>query len=132
MKKRGILNSRLSALIAGLGHMDLLMIGDAGMPIPAGVEVVDLVLTEGVPAFDQVLRAVVSEIVTEHYYVAEETKEKSAQITELLAESMPGVSFTEMPHAQLKEFSKNVKFAIRTGEFTPYANVILQCGCAFS
>ena len=102
MKKRGILNSRLSALIAGLGHMDLLMIGDAGMPIPAGVEVVDLVLTEGVPAFDQVLRAVVSEIVTEHYYVAEETKEKSAQITELLAESMPGVSFTEMPHAQLK------------------------------
>lgn len=132
MKKRGILNSRLSALIAGLGHMDLLMIGDAGMPIPAGVEVVDLVLTEGVPAFDQVLRAVVSEIVTEHYYVAEETKEKSAQITELLAESLPGVSFSEMPHTQLKEFSKNVKFAIRTGEFTPYANVILQCGCAFS
>ena len=45
MKKRGILNAQLSYLLAALGHKDLFMIGDAGMPIPEGVEVVDLVLT---------------------------------------------------------------------------------------
>ena len=44
MKKRGILNAQLSYLIAALGHKDLFMIGDAGMPIPEDVEVVDLVL----------------------------------------------------------------------------------------
>ena len=49
MKKRGILNAQLSYLLAALGHKDLFMIGDAGMPIPEGVEVVDLVLTAGVP-----------------------------------------------------------------------------------
>ena len=43
MKKRGILNAQLSYLLAALGHKDLFMIGDAGMPIPEGVEVVDLV-----------------------------------------------------------------------------------------
>ena len=48
MKKRGILNAQLSYLLAALGHKDLFMIGDAGMPIPEGVEVVDLVLTAGV------------------------------------------------------------------------------------
>lgn len=41
MKKRGILNAQLSYLLAALGHKDLFMIGDAGMPIPEGVEVVD-------------------------------------------------------------------------------------------
>ena len=50
MKKRGILNAQLSYLIAALGHKDLFMIGDAGMPIPEDVEMVDLVLTAGVPS----------------------------------------------------------------------------------
>ena len=54
MKKRGILNAQLSYLLAALGHKDLFMIGDAGMPIPEGVEVVDLVLTAVVPTFKQV------------------------------------------------------------------------------
>lgn len=34
-------------------------------------------------------------------------------------------------HMALKEMSKNVKFAIRTGEFTPYPNIILTAGVAF-
>ena len=34
MKKSGILNAQLIRCIAELGHKDLFMIGDAGMPIP--------------------------------------------------------------------------------------------------
>jgi len=35
-------------------------------------------------------------------------------------------------HSQLKELTKNCKAVIRTGETTPYANIILQSGCIFS
>ena len=51
MKKSGILNAQLIRCIAELGHKDLFMIGDAGMPIPKGVEIVDLVVCGGVPDF---------------------------------------------------------------------------------
>ena len=65
MKKRGILNVQLSAAIAALGHKDLFLIGDCGMPIPAGVPIIDLVLVQGVPTFEQVVRAVMDEVVAE-------------------------------------------------------------------
>ena len=66
MKKTGILNANLSYLIAALGHKDLVMIGDAGMPIPAGVEIVDLALMKGVPTFKQTLEAVLKEMEVEY------------------------------------------------------------------
>lgn len=37
------------------------MIGDGGMPIPKGVEIVDLALCGGVPTFKQVMDAVLDE-----------------------------------------------------------------------
>ena len=67
MKKAGIINADLIKHIAALGHMDLLMIGDAGMPIPKGVDVIDLALCKGVPAFEQVLDAVLLETAVEYY-----------------------------------------------------------------
>ena len=77
MKKRGILNAQLSGLIAALGHMDTFMIGDAGMPIPKGVPIVDLALCAGVPTFAQTLDAVLDEAQVEHYTIAEEIAEKN-------------------------------------------------------
>ena len=58
MKKTGIINAELMKQIAALGHMELFLIGDAGMPIPKGVPVIDLALCEGVPSFAAVLDAV--------------------------------------------------------------------------
>ena len=37
----------------------------------------------------------------------------------------------ELPHDELKKMSAGCRFAIRTGEFTPYPNVILRAGVAF-
>ena len=44
MKKRGVLHAQLAGYLAALGHKDEFMIGDAGMPIPKGVPIVDLAL----------------------------------------------------------------------------------------
>ena len=131
MKKRGILNAQLSYLLAALGHKDLFMIGDAGMPIPEGVEVVDLVLTAGVPTFKQVLDAVLDEVQIEGYYLAHEIKEFNPELEEYIKAGLPEAEVEYMPHEDLKKFSGKCRFAIRTGEFSPYPNVILRTGVVF-
>ena len=131
MKKQGILNEQLAGYIAALGHMDTFMIGDAGMPIPAGVPIVDLVLVGGVPTFKQVMDAVLADTAVEFYTIAEEIESYNPELLAYIKESLPGVAYEEIPHTELKERSKQVKFAIRTGEFTPYPNIILRAGVAF-
>lgn len=131
MKKSGIINAQLAGLIAGLGHMDIFMIGDAGLPIPKGVEIVDLALCGGIPSFKQVMDAVTSETCIEGYTVAEEITEKNPELYNYIKETLPSAEETMIPHLDFKEMSKNVKFAIRTGEFTPYPNIILRAGVVF-
>lgn len=131
MKKSGILNAQLIGHIAALGHMDLFMIGDAGMPIPKGVPIVDLVLCGGVPTFKQVMDAVLDETVVEAYTIANEIEEKNPELLAYIQEKLPEAEETRISHTDLKAMSANVKFAIRTGEFTPYPNIILRAGVAF-
>lgn len=131
MKKSGILNAQLSYLIAALGHKDLFMIGDAGMPIPEGVEVVDLAVTAGVPTFKQVMDAVLEETEVEGYYLAHEIKDHNPELEEYIKRSLPMAEDEYMPHEDLKKFSSKCRFAIRTGEFSPYPNVVLRAGVVF-
>lgn len=131
MKKRGILNAQLSGLIAALGHMDTFMIGDAGMPIPKGIPIVDLALCGGVPTFIQTMDAVLEEAEVEHYTLAEEIVEKNPELLAYIKEKLPDIEYDMIPHTELKKMSENVRFAIRTGEFTPYPNIILRAGVAF-
>lgn len=131
MKKTGILHADLMKHIAALGHMDLIMIGDAGMPIPKGVDVIDLALCKGVPAFEQVLDAVLGEMAVEYYYLAEEIQDKNQRLYQYIRSALPEIQGEMMPHAFLKEKSKECRFAIRTGEFSPYPNIILRAGVIF-
>lgn len=131
MKKTGILNGELMKQITSLGHMELFLIGDAGMPIPPGVQVIDLALCRGIPSFHSVLDAILQETVVEYYYMAEEIQEKNPDLLKVITDSMPGLSCEMMPHTNLKEFSARCKFAVRTGECTPYPNVVLRAGVAF-
>lgn len=131
MKKSGILNAQLISCIAALGHKDLFMIGDAGMPIPKGVPIVDLVLCGGVPTFRQVMDAILDETVVEAYTIADEIEEKNPDLLAYIQEKLTGAEEERIPHTELKAMSANVKFAVRTGEFTPYPNIILRAGVAF-
>ncbi len=131
MKKIGILNQPVSAVIAGLGHLDMLVICDAGLPIPPEVRRIDLALTEGVPGFAQTVQAVQSEMMVERLVIAEEMLSRSPQIFEFLQESFPGVPIDKISHASFKERTHHATAIVRTGEFTPYANVILIAGVIF-
>jgi len=85
VKKNGILNPQLNRVISEMGHRDMLIIADAGLPIPQEVERIDLTLKSGIPSFVEVLPAVLSELKVEEAYVAEEIKEKNPQTLNLVS-----------------------------------------------
>ncbi len=129
MRRSGILNAQLSRALAELGHGHLVVIGDAGLPRPSGVECVDLALELGVPTFAQVLAAVVTELVTEQAVLAQEAAEANRAVVELVGRLAHQPVF--VPHEELKRISQDARLYIRTGEATPYANVVLRCGVPF-
>lgn len=131
MKKTKLLNSALSELIARMGHKDMLLIGDAGMPIPPDVQRIDLALTQGVPTFLDTLAATISELQVESAFIAEETAKNSPQILKGIQEILPGVELRRLSHEELKAISRQARGAVRTGEFTPYANILLVAGVVF-
>jgi D-ribose pyranase len=131
MKKGGILNPAICSLLAELGHLDELLIVDAGFPLPPDSHVIDLTLTPGIPRLLDVLRAVAEELVIEGMVVASEIEEYSPKLFHEMKRIVGDVDVDEVPHHEFKEQSLNAKGVIRTAEFTPYANVRIICGCPF-
>jgi D-ribose pyranase len=131
MKKIGIINQPISAIIAGLGHTDTVVIADAGLPIPAGPERIDLALTAGVPTFLDALRVILSEMQVEHAVVAAEMLQVSPAVYEAIKTLLGDTPIETVPHQSFKEQTRLAKAVVRTGEFTPYANIILAAGVVF-
>jgi len=130
MKKTPLLNIALSQLIASLGHGDMVVIGDAGLPVPAGVPLIDLALTRGIPGFLDTLQAVLCEMQVEHHLVADEMAQHSPQLAARInAIGLPDKRM--LPHTEFKRLTHGARAIVRTGEFTPYANIILVAGVVF-
>ena len=105
MQKIGILNSDIAKVLADLGHTDTIVIGDCGLPVPAGVPKIDLALKPGPPSF------------LDTWQKMQELFEGKEQILS--------------DHEAFKAAAKTAKAVIRTGEITPYANIILHAGVIF-
>jgi D-ribose pyranase len=131
VKKTGILNAEIAAVVARLGHMDTLTVGDAGLPIPAGPQRIDLVVKPGLPGFLDVLEVILQEMVVEKVIIAAEMENVSPDLRRQLIDRLGDISIEEVPHEAFKEITQSSRAIIRTGEFTPYANVILVAGVAF-
>ena len=135
MKRNGILNSDISRVLSYMGHTDRICVGDCGLPIPEEAERIDLAVKFGQPSFMDVLKEVCTDMKVEKIILAEEictmNREILSEILEYFndSETMPEVEY--VPHVELKALTKDCKAVIRTGETTPYANIILQSGCIF-
>ncbi len=133
MKKNGILNSDISRVLSYMGHTDKLCIGDCGLPIPEETERIDLSVRFGQPLFMDVLKEVTSDMKVEKIYLALEMKEKNPEQLKAALDHFesekPEVVF--ITHEELKRMEKDCRAVIRTGEVTPYSNIILQSGCLF-
>lgn len=131
MKKTGIINQPISSIVSGLGHTDRLVICDAGLPIPKDVTRIDLALKEGVPSFLQTLEVVLSEMQVESAIVASEIKDKNPEVGKMIIDLLGDISIEYVPHEKFKTESKTAIAIVRTGEFSPFANVILVSGVVF-
>lgn len=127
MKRGGILHPELAAHLARLGHTDSFVIGDCGLPVPPGVERVDLAVAFGVPGVTEVLDAILAEIEVEGATIAAEASGSPAG--EVLGARFP--SARAVPHEEFKQLTAGARFVVRTGETTPFANVIIRCGVPF-
>lgn len=131
MKKKGILHGELSKAIAEMGYHDTILIGDASMPVPAGVKLIDLAVVEGVPGFIEVLEAVLGELHVASGIIPSEMEEENSEMKEKLDKIIGDIKVTDFLNEQVMNISKECKYVVRTGEFTPYSSIILRAGRLF-
>lgn len=127
------INPQLSRVISETGHTDQIVVTDAGLPIPVGSERIDLAYRPGAPAFFDVLDTVLAELVVEGATVSAEVAEKSPEVLAALRERFADQDFEIelIPHVEFKKLTHSARAFVRSGEFTPYANVILHAGVAY-
>lgn len=131
MKKTGLLHGELSHLVATLGHGDLVVVGDAGLPVPPGVRCIDLAVSPGVPGFQPVLLALLGEMQVERACLAVELAARDPAAAEALKSLLPQAQWSSLPHADFKQATRAARAIVRTGEFTPYMNLLLFAGVVF-
>ena len=132
MKKLGHLNRDIARVLAAMGHTDSIVIADCGLPIPDGVECVDVSLALDVPRFFDVLDSVLADFKAERAVFASESETHNAAVVERMKEMAAAqIEIEQVTHEEFKRRCHAAKAIIRTGECSPYANVILHSGVIF-
>lgn len=135
MKRSRLLNSELSYEISKIGHTAHLTLCDAGLPIPSDVKRIDLAIEKGFPSFVKTLDAILSEMMVEEIVIAREIHEKNPvvyrEMMDIFKSHNMNPKITEVSHEEFKNITKSSEAIVRTGECTPYANVILKSGVTF-
>ncbi|MEF9991553.1 MAG: D-ribose pyranase [Romboutsia sp.] len=131
MKKTKLINSELSYTISKMGHADSLTIGDCGLPIPQNVDRIDLALKYGVPTFLETLDTVLEELCVEEIVIATEIEDINPKIYKEILNRFDNIKITKISHEEFKNMTKESKAVVRTGECSPYANIILKSGVVF-
>lgn len=131
MKISGILNSDISRVLSYMGHTDTICIADCGLPVPEGVERIDLALKFGTPTFMETLTEIAKNMKVEKIILAEEIRLANPKILKNVIDLFANIEISFEPHDDLKKLTKGCKAIVRTGENTPYANIILQSDCIF-
>ena len=131
MKKSMLINSEISYVISKMGHTDSITICDSGLPIPSEVQRIDLALKKGLPTFLDTLDSVLEELQVEEIILASEIIEVSNDLYKEIIKRFENIKITTVSHEEFKNLTKSSKAIVRTGEYTPYANVILKSGVVF-
>jgi D-ribose pyranase len=133
MKKKGILNKEISNLIGSMGHTDLMVISDSGLPIASDRYRIDLSIVGGKPKIFDVLEPILDELEIEKVIFSEEIKNVSPDTLEKTKEKLPeNIDIEFVPHKKFKELTNTQsKGVIRTGEQIPYSSIILVGGVTY-
>lgn len=129
MKRGRILNAELSYALASMGHGDLMIVCDAGFPIPSDVWRIDLAIVPDVPDLETVLSAVSESFIAEKVSYAAEMAENNPPLLEKVQRFFADSDHEPIPHQQiLTEMAAKAKVIVRTGAFDPWGNILLYSG----
>ena len=127
MLKTGILNPQLASLLARVRHTNTLVIADRGFPFWPGIETVDLSIVDNLPTVLQVIAAIRPNYVIGKAWMAQEfLKVNTKPVQKRFITALRGASLKFEPHVDFKKRVPHAIGLIRTGDATPYANMILE------
>ncbi len=127
MLRSGILNPTLLSLLARIRHTNTLVIADRGFPFWPEIETVDISLVDDVPTVAQVLDALLPVFVVGQVFAAEEFgRHNSEAKVSALRNRLGAIPLRFEPHIEFKRRVPHAIGLIRTGDSTPYANLILE------
>jgi D-ribose pyranase len=127
MLQRGILNPAINSLISRVRHTNTLVIADRGFPFWPALETIDISLVDGIPRVTDVLAALRLHCgygaawMAEEFHAANTSETKSRFLA-----GLDGIPLTFEPHMEFKKRVPHAIGLIRTGDATPYANLILE------
>lgn len=128
MKRTFLLHQGLSAAVAGIGHTDTMAVVDAGYSIPRDAHRIDLAVRPHLPRLTDILEAVNSELCVDEYFVAEEMTAVNPRLLTEIERVLRGVPGHQVAQSEFKARVRDAKDVVRTGEYTPFGNVLLVGG----
>ncbi len=129
MKKSRILNKYLNDALADMGHGDILVIADAGFPIPDDQKRVDLAIEQDKPGIIEILDLVTSDFIYEACTVAEEQKSYNPLLHEKIVALCTRCTVDTVKHEEfIRSMPLRAKYIVRTGAFEPWGNLALRSG----
>ena len=127
MLQSGILNPHVLQLIARIRHTNTLVIADWAFPFWPQIETVDISLTHGIPTVLDVLDLLTPVFKIGRIWQAEEFVSVNPQErVDRFAKSFGDIPLTREPHVDFKKRVPHAIGLIRTGDATPYGNIILE------
>ena len=128
MRPGRILHPELARAVATLGHQDILLVTDAGFPIPANANRIDLGFYENMPDVLDILRVLRQEVFVEEVHFAGDILTKNKALYTALQDIFTGAGaeFKLTTHEDLvNDIAHRAKVIVRSGSFNPWANIAL-------
>jgi D-ribose pyranase len=108
-------------------HTNTLVIADRGFPFWPQIEIVDISLVDDLSRVLDVLRAIRANYNIGNAFMAEEFRASNSPSTNQEFElALDGIPLVFEPHIEFKKRVPKAIGLIRTGDTTPYANMILE------
>jgi len=129
MNRSKILNADLAHAIASMGHGDLMIVCDAGFPIPTNAWRIDLAIVQDVPDLETVLSAIACGFIAETVAYADTLPSHNPVLLQRVQRLFPDAEHRTLPHEQiLNQMAQKAKVIVRTGAFDPWGNLLLYSG----
>jgi D-ribose pyranase len=130
VRATGLWHAELVKLLVDLRHGDSIVIADAGLPVSEDVQVIDLGWRRGEPRVRDLLHAVLCELVVERASLAKDIADEPLRV--MFEVELADVPIDWISHDELKVLACSARAVIRTGDDTPFANVVLHAGVPFA